>query len=73
MGNGIAHVCALAGCDVALIDVSETQLDKALDTIGRNMDRQVKRGLITAEDDKDGAGAHRHRHRLRRPSAIATS
>ena len=42
MGNGIAHVCALAKLDVTLIDVSETQLAKAMDTIRYNMDRQVE-------------------------------
>ncbi|MBL9034946.1 MAG: 3-hydroxybutyryl-CoA dehydrogenase, partial [Rhodospirillaceae bacterium] len=39
MGNGIAHVCSLAKLDVKLIDVSQTQLDKAMDTIRRNMER----------------------------------
>jgi 3-hydroxybutyryl-CoA dehydrogenase len=52
MGNGIAHVCALAKLDVKLIDVSETQLAKAMDTIRYNMERQVKRNLITAADEK---------------------
>ena len=56
MGNGIAHVCAAAGFDVRLVDVSQEQLDKALATIGRNMDRQVKRSLIS-EDDKKAAVA----------------
>jgi len=50
MGNGIAHVCALAGYDVLLNDVSEEALDKALGLIDKNMARQVKRELITAED-----------------------
>ncbi|HEX9646554.1 MAG TPA: 3-hydroxybutyryl-CoA dehydrogenase [Alphaproteobacteria bacterium] len=54
MGSGIAHVCALAGIEVALIDVAEAQLDKALATIGRNLDRQVARGKI-AEADKRAA------------------
>ena len=52
MGNGIAHVCALAKLDVKLIDVSEDQLKKALETIRFNMERQVKRNLITAADEK---------------------
>ena len=46
MGNGIAHVCAVAGFDVVLADVSQDRLDAALSTMGRNMDRQVRRGLI---------------------------
>jgi 3-hydroxybutyryl-CoA dehydrogenase len=52
MGNGIAHVCALAKLDVKLIDVSEDQLKKAVETIRFNMERQVKRNLITADDEK---------------------
>ena len=54
MGGGIAHVCAAAGFDVKLSDVSEDQLAKALQTIGGNMDRQIKHGALTA-GDKDAA------------------
>jgi 3-hydroxybutyryl-CoA dehydrogenase len=54
MGNGIAHVCALAHMDVTLVDINEAQLDKALDTIHNNMDRQIKRQLIT-DADRDAA------------------
>ncbi len=50
MGNGIAHVCALAGLRVVLADVKPEALDKAMATMGRNMDRQVNRGTIGAED-----------------------
>ncbi len=50
MGNGIAHVMALGGYDVKLSDVSEAQLEAALQSIGGNMDRQIERGRITAED-----------------------
>jgi 3-hydroxybutyryl-CoA dehydrogenase len=50
MGNGISHVCALAGLPVVLLDVSQAVLDRALATMGRNLDRQVNRGLITAGD-----------------------
>ena len=46
MGNGIAHVCAVAGYDVVLADVSDDRLTAALATMGLNMDRQVRRGLI---------------------------
>jgi 3-hydroxybutyryl-CoA dehydrogenase len=49
MGNGIAHVAALAGLDVVLMDVNAAALEKALATMGKNMDRQAQRGLITAE------------------------
>ena len=50
MGCGIAHVCALAGYDVKLSDASPEQAAKAIDTIGRNLDRQVNRGKIEAAD-----------------------
>jgi 3-hydroxybutyryl-CoA dehydrogenase len=50
MGNGIAHVFALAGYEVLLTDVNKDALDKAHSVIGRNMDRQVNRGTITSED-----------------------
>jgi 3-hydroxybutyryl-CoA dehydrogenase len=46
MGNGIAHVCAMQGFPVTLIDVSTDALTKALATIGGNLDRQVKKGTI---------------------------
>ncbi len=49
MGNGIAHVFALAGYDVVLTDVSQDALDRAMATIDRNLDRQVKRGAVTPE------------------------
>jgi 3-hydroxybutyryl-CoA dehydrogenase len=49
MGNGIAHVCALAGFDVLLTDVSEAQTQAALETIEGNLDRQVARDKITEE------------------------
>jgi 3-hydroxybutyryl-CoA dehydrogenase len=48
MGNGIAHVAALGGKSVRLVDVSGDVLARALDTIGRNLDRQVKKGAIEA-------------------------
>jgi len=50
MGNGIAHVCALAGLSVSLVDVKQDALTKAMATMARNMDRQVNRTIITAED-----------------------
>jgi len=56
MGNGIAHVCALAKLDVTLIDVNEDQLKKAMETIRFNMERQVKRNLISAADEKAALG-----------------
>src|SRR6185312_1136021 len=53
MGNGIAHVCALAGLSVTLLDVRRDALDRAMATMGRNMDRQVHRTLIAPEDKID--------------------
>ena len=50
MGNGIAHVCALSGIDVKLMDVNKEQLGKALGAMDQNMTRQVKRSLISDED-----------------------
>ncbi len=50
MGNGIAHVCALAGLPVVLLDVRADALDRAMAVMGKNLDRQVGKGLITAED-----------------------
>lgn len=50
MGNGIAHVAALAGLPVAMVDINPAALDKALGTIARNMERQIGRKLITAEE-----------------------
>lgn len=50
MGNGIAHVCALAGYDVALYDVSKERIEAGLATIDGNMSRQVSGERITAEE-----------------------
>ena len=50
MGNGIAHVFAQKGYKVALIDISEEALKKALATIGKNLDRQIKKEIITEAD-----------------------
>ncbi len=54
MGNGIAHVFAQSGFDVVLIDVSSEILEKALATIQKNMDRQVKKGALD-EAGRDAA------------------
>jgi 3-hydroxybutyryl-CoA dehydrogenase len=50
MGNGIAHVCALAGIPVVINDVASARLKEALATINGNMARQVSRQRITEED-----------------------
>jgi 3-hydroxybutyryl-CoA dehydrogenase len=49
MGNGIAHVFALNGLQVNLIDINQNALDKALVTINKNLDRQVSKEQITEE------------------------
>ena len=50
MGAGIAHVCALAGLEVALTDVGEEALRRGRETIDRNLSRQIARGKIHEED-----------------------
>ena len=54
MGNGIAHVCALAGLPVILLDVKPEVLTKAMATMARNMERQVSRSIISS-DERDAA------------------
>ena len=56
MGNGIAHVMALAGYDVLMTDISQDALDAALATIDKNLERQVSRDKIS-QDKKDAAMA----------------
>ena len=48
MGNGIAHVFARSGYEVILRDIEPRYLDRAMDTIGNNLDREVKKGKIAA-------------------------
>lgn len=50
MGNGIAHVFAQSGFDVTLVDISDAALQKALATIGKNLDRMIKKERITEAD-----------------------
>jgi len=50
MGNGIAHVFAQMGHHVSLIDINQDALDRALQTIGKNMDRQVGKGVLSPEE-----------------------
>jgi len=47
MGNGIAHVFARSGYDVILRDVEQRFLDRGLETIGKNLDREIKKGKLT--------------------------
>jgi 3-hydroxybutyryl-CoA dehydrogenase len=54
MGNGIAHVCALAGLPVTIVDIKPEALTRALDIMARNMERQVNRSIISS-DQRDEA------------------
>ena len=56
MGNGIAHVCALAGYDVILNDISQEALDKGMVAIEKNMTRQLSRDLISKDEMETGLG-----------------
>ena len=53
MGNGIAHTFAQFGYQVNLIDVNKEALERAISTIGKNLDRQVAKGTITEADKAD--------------------
>ncbi|MBI5113701.1 3-hydroxybutyryl-CoA dehydrogenase [Rhodoplanes serenus] len=56
MGTGIAHVCALAGFDVVLNDVTEDRIRAGLATINGNMARQVRRNRITEDERQKALG-----------------
>jgi 3-hydroxybutyryl-CoA dehydrogenase len=65
MGNGIAHVSALAGYDVLLADADESAIDRGLGVIEKNMRRQVQRELITQAQMTEALG------RIRKAPTIA--
>ena len=56
MGNGIAHVFAQNGFNVSLIDISSEALDKAMTTIGKNLDRMVAKEKISEADKQNTLG-----------------
>lgn len=56
MGNGIAHVFAQSGFPVTMIDVSREALERGRSTIKKNLDRQLKKGTITAEASDETLG-----------------
>ena len=72
MGNGIAHVCALAGIPVVINDIAAARLKESLATINGNMARQVARKRITEDEKAGGAEAHQHGRELRRSRPTAT-
>ena len=53
MGNGIAHVCAVAGYDVRLFDQAPEKIEAALSTIRKNLSRSVKSGRIRPEQESE--------------------
>ena len=61
IGNGIAHVFAQTGYQVSLFDISAASLERAVATIGKNLDRQVAKGTIT-EGDKAATLANTKTH-----------
>ena len=56
MGNGIAHTFAQHGFEVSLVDINTAALDKAVQTITNNLDRQLKKGSISEQDKTDTLG-----------------
>src|SRR6202162_5535465 len=56
MGNGIAHLFARSGYNVVLCDVEQRFLDRALQTVTKNLDREVAKGKITADDKAAALG-----------------
>lgn len=56
MGNGIAHIFAQNGYQVSLIDINAGALEKAIQTISKNMDRQVSKGLLSEQQKTDALG-----------------
>jgi 3-hydroxybutyryl-CoA dehydrogenase len=56
MGNGIAHVFAQSGYNVTLVDIKQEFLDRAMAAIAKNMDRQIKKELITGKDKEAALG-----------------
>ena len=59
MGNGIAHVFAQSGYPVTMIDVSREALERGQATIQKNLDRQVKKGTLSADAAATGGMAAR--------------
>ena len=49
MGSGIAHVCALKGFDIRLMDIDQPHINSGVENIGRNMDRQIGRTKVSGE------------------------
>ncbi len=56
MGNGICHVFAQSGFNVHMMDINQAAMDKAMATIGKNMDRQISKNTLTEETKKEALG-----------------
>lgn len=56
MGAGIAHVAAVAGFDVVLTDIESAVVERALEAIDRNLDRQIKKGLVETSQKSEALG-----------------
>ncbi len=56
MGNGICHVFAQSGFNVCMMDIKQEALDRAIATIGKNMDRQVAKGSLTEAAKQEALG-----------------
>jgi 3-hydroxybutyryl-CoA dehydrogenase len=56
MGNGIAQICAVAGINVSLIDITEQALEKGLTTLSGNLERQVRKEKLSADDKQRALG-----------------
>ena len=66
MGNGIAHVFAKNGYNVVLVDVEQRFIDRGLQTINKNLEREVAKNKLTAEQRDLALGRH---HGDNRPQA----
>ncbi len=67
MGNGIAHVFAMSGFEVTIVDIDQSALERALATIGRNLDRMIKKEKITEADKATALG------RIKQSTDMATA
>ena len=72
MGNGIAHLFAMNGYTVKLVDVNRDSLDRAVGTIAKNLDRMVTKGTISA-DEKAQTMSNLYTHDLLEQSEIEKS
>jgi 3-hydroxybutyryl-CoA dehydrogenase len=64
MGNGIAHVFARAGYSVILRDVEQRYLERGLETVAKNLDREIKKGKLADTERAGVLGWRRSRERI---------